>query len=281
MGWSAFDYDDYILVKPDKSNISISLTGVRSEFDSYGIMKHVKGLRLSGYGLFEENEIQFDPNAEIIGFDNSHDQGIVWVIDDNKSRLTLDVDVTIKSKKYNWTIDFFHDVSMEYLEHARNVWIHPFNLNVVGNDVFLDIFFFTNANPDLSYGDISASDFRQQMRERFANNEPMSATNRYEEKSSTIVVRVNHEEYDSSKKTYSTDLQHFLSLYKSYTQEQPELLDFIKEDEGLRIIMIGINHDDQTMKYYAGLDMMNLASRIDQMKGPFSVQEYLDSLKDK
>lgn len=278
MGWSAFDYDSYTLVRPDESDFSISLTGSRSEFDSYGVMKHVTGLRLSGFGLFEETEIQFDPNAEIIGFDNSHDQGIVWVIDSNKSRLTLKVNVTIKKTKYTWTIDFFHDVLMEYLEHAINVWIHPFNLNIVGKDVFLDIFFFTNANPNLSYGDISQSDFRLQMRDHFANDDIVSATNRYEEKPSTIIVRVNQDDYDHAKKSYSKSLKQFLSLYKAYSQEQQELLSQIEKDEGIRIIMIGLNHEDQTMKYYAGLDMMNLASRINQMKGPYSVTEYMESI---
>ena len=277
MGWSAFDYDDYIEVTPKNMEFDISLSGTRSEFDSYGVMKHVKGLRLKGFGVFEEDEIRFDQNPEILGFDNSHDQGIVWVIDDNKSRLTLSVDVTIKSKKYNWTIDFFHDVSIEYLENAISVWIQPFNLNVVDGEVLLDIYFFTNANPNIESENVEHEEFRQQMRDRFINEDDVSALNRYQEKPSTVIVRVNQDDYDHVNKSYSKSLKQFLSLYKDYSQEQQELLAQIEQNEGIRIIMIGLNHDDQTMKYYAGLDMMNLASRINQMNGPYSVTEYLES----
>ena len=270
MGWSAFDYDDYIEVTPKNMEFDISLSGTRSEFDSYGVMKHVKGLRLKGFGVFEEDEIRFDQNPEILGFDNSHDQGIVWVIDDNKSRLTLSVDVTIKSKKYNWTIDFFHDVSIEYLENAISVWIQPFNLNVVDGEVLLDIYFFTNANPNIESENVGHEDFRQQMRDRFINEDDVKPIQKYYEKSSTLFVRINKEDNGTQR------LKDFIHKYKDFYQEDQHLIEQIKQSSGLNVVLIGINLEDKTLKYFAGMELMNLIGKLmnDKSKGPYSLEEF-------
>jgi len=271
MGWSAFNYDDYIEVTPNNMEFSISLSGTRSEFDSYGVMKHVKGLRLNGFGVFEEDEIRFDQEPEILGFDNSQDQGIVWVIDDNKSRLTLGVDVTIKSKKYNWTIDFFHDVSMEYLENAISVWIQPFNLNVVDGEVLLDVYFFTNANPNIESDNVEHGEFRQQMRDRFMNEDDVKPIQKYYEKSSTLFVRINKEDDGTQ------SLKDFLNKYKDFHKEDQHLIEQIKKESGLNVVLIGINLEDKTMKYFAGMELMNLIGRLmnDKSKGPYSLQEFV------
>jgi hypothetical protein len=270
MGWSAFDYDNYIEVTPNNMEFDISLSGTRSEFDSYGVMKHVKGLRLKGFGVFEEDEIHFDQNPEILGFDNSHDQGIVWVIDDNKSRLTLSVDVTIKSKKYNWTIDFFHDVSIEYLENAISVWIQPFNLNVVDGEVLLDIYFFTNANPNIESENVGHEDFRQQMRDRFINEDDVKPIQKYYEKSSTLFVRINKEDNGTQR------LKDFIHKYKDFYQEDQHLIEQIKQSSGLNVVLIGINLEDKTLKYFAGMELMNLIGKLmnDKSKGPYSLEEF-------
>jgi DNA-directed RNA polymerase sigma subunit (sigma70/sigma32) len=117
---------------------------------------------------------------------------------------------------------------------------------------------------------VGHEDFRQQMRDRFINEDDVKPIQKYYEKSSTLFVRINKEDDGTQR------LKDFINNYKDFYQEDQHLIEQIKQSSGLNVVLIGINLEDKTLKYFAGMELMNLIGKLmnDKSKGPYSLEEF-------
>lgn len=275
--WLAEQFDTYIKVTKEDDTIVVKHS-TKSEYDNYGLMKHHLGLRLVGFdkGL-TESDIRFQHDGEIVGVENSQDHGPIWVIDDNKSRMYYRTNMEINNQTYSKLFDFYHNVSMEYLEHAINVWIHPFNFVTYNDEYLIDFFVVTSANPNLTPNDLGFEDFRLQMIEIFKDNYSVEVIDRYEETPSTVYVRIPLVEFDPSTKQPGQALEGFIESHKHFTGFDLNHLTYNVVEENLGSMMvIGLNLDNQTCKIYLGMDGLTLITRsIDGRLSLTSFEEYM------